>query len=499
MLIRRPLEVFMFANVLIVLIVAFLFLAAFILVRTIQYGRASEPVEGSALITLDGEVVAEHLAAAIRYRTVSEMDREKMDYQPFLDLRSELESLYPRVHTTLRVETVNRYSLFYTWKGKNEALEPILLAGHIDVVPVDPATRDDWRHPPFSGQIDDGYVWGRGALDTKCSVIAIFDAVETLIKSGYQPERTVLLAIGHDEEIGGLQGASQIAGRIQAYNTRLAAVIDEGGSIMTSGVVPGVRVPVALVGVAEKGYMSLQVLVEGQGGHSSMPPRHTAIGVLGRALARLEENPLPAHMRMVKLTYDNLAAYLSFGMRASYANLWMFGPLLRNRIESASRTRAMIHTTTAVTMISGGLKDNILPSKAAAVVNFRLMPGERIADVVTHARKVVGDDAVQFNIPEGVCWESPPISPVDSLAYRGLAQAIGQVFPEAAAAPYLVLGATDARYYTAVCDQVYRFSPCIMTEDEMKSVHGVNERIAIDNLARMVQFYIQIVKIWGVE
>jgi carboxypeptidase PM20D1 len=204
-------------------------------------------------------------------------------------------------------------------------------------------------------------------------------------------------------------------------------------------------------------------------------------------------------MRMVKLTYDQLAGYLSFWTRAQFANLWLFGAMVRNRIESSARTRAMIHTTTAVTMINGGLKDNILPSKAAAVVNFRLMPGERIADVITHARKMVGDDAVQFNIPEGVCWEAPPISPVDSNAYRGLVQAIGQVFPEVATAPYLVLGATDARYYTAVCDQVYRFSPCIMDAEEMKSVHGVNERIAIDNLARMVQFYIQMIKIWGVE
>jgi carboxypeptidase PM20D1 len=487
----------MLESILIVVLVAVLFLLAFVLVRTILFGHAPAIVEAVELEPVDGSVVAEHLAAAIRYRTISDGNREKIDNQPFLELRKELERMYPRVHSTLHLDTVNRYSLFYTWKGKNEALEPILLAGHMDVVPIDPATRDEWKYEPFGGQIAEGHVWGRGALDTKCTVITMFEAVEALIKSGYQPERTVLLAIGHDEEISGLQGASQMAGRIQAYNSRLAAVIDEGSFIFKPGVIPGVSLPVALVGVSEKGHLTLRMQVEGSGGHAAFPPQHSAIGVLAQAITKLENAPMKARDAMARQMFGELGPYLPFGLRAAFANMWLLGPIVRKQFENNGRTNAFIHTTTAVTLVNGGVKDNVLPSRAEAAVNFRLMPGDRIADVVAHARKVINNEAVQFNIPEGHCWEASPVSPTDSPAYMGLTQAIGQVFPEAITAPYLVLAATDSRYYTSVCDQVYRFGPVIAGDEEISTVHGVNERIPVEGLGRMVQFYAQLIKTWG--
>lgn len=487
----------MLENTLIVLLVLVLFLVAFILVRTILYGRAPEPVEPGALADIAGEVVAEHLSAVIRHRTVSGTEPDKVDYKPFVELRKSLEKIYPRVHATLRLDLVNRYSLLYTWKGKDESLAPILLASHIDVVPVDLTSRDEWKYPPFDGQVAEGYVWGRGTLDNKNTTIGILEAVETLIKNGYQPERTVLVAIGHDEEVSGRQGAAQIAGRIQAYNTQLAAVLDEGGAVFTSTIVPGLRLPLALVGTAEKGYMTLHLEAESAGGHAAFPPRHTAIGILAQAINRLEESPMKASTAMAELMFRNLGSFLPFGIRMIFANLWLFRPLLRRIMTRNPRTAAMLRTTSAVTMISGGIKDNVLPTRASAAVNFRLLPGDRIADVVQHVRKIVGEETVQLHIPEGGAWESPPVSPSDGMAFRGLSQAIQQVFPESLVAPYLVTGATDGRYYSAVCDQVYRFSPMLLSEDDLSSIHGRNERISVDMLARMVQFYIQLIKIWG--
>jgi carboxypeptidase PM20D1 len=489
----------MLATVLIVLLVLLLFVGAFILVRTILYGRPADIVEATALADISADVVAEHLAAAIRHRTISDADHEKVDYQTFIDLRKSLEKMYPRVHSTMRLDLVNRHSMLYTWKGKNERLPPILFASHSDVVPVDPSSREEWRYPPFEGRIADGFVWGRGTLDNKNTLIAMLEAAETLIKNGYQPDRTVLLAIGHDEEIGGQQGASQIAGRIQAYNTRLAAVLDEGGAVFTGNVVPGLDLPVALLGTSEKGYLTLHREVEGGGGHAAFPPNHTAIGLLARAITRLEQNPMRVRTAMMEVMFRYLGGFLPFGLRITFANQWLFGPLLRARMLKGARTAAMLRTTTAATLISGGVKDNVLPSRAGAAVNFRLMPGDRIADVVQHVRKVVGDEAVQIHIPENAAWEASPVSPMDSPAFTALAQIIQQVYPEAAVAPYLVQGATDGRYYTAVCDQVYRFSPMALDEEELASVHNKNERISIDGLARMVQFYIQLMKTWGAE
>jgi carboxypeptidase PM20D1 len=485
----------MLANYVVILLVIFLFLVAYILVRTILYGQTIEAVEPTELAQVDGDVVAGHLAAALRHQTVSQEDRSRIDYTPFLELRRELERLYPRTHAALKVETVNRHSLLYTWVGRDPTLPAVLLAGHLDVVPVDPASRDQWKYPPFEGRIADGCVWGRGALDTKNTVISAFEAVETLLKADYQPERTLLLGFGHDEEIGGLQGAAQIAGRLLASGTRLEALLDEGGAILSEGI-PGLRLPVGLIGVAEKGYLTLDLTVEGRGGHSSMPPQHTSIGVLARALNRLEANPLPAHLDMAAGMFRRLGAYLPFGQRAVFANLWLFQGALKKRLAADARTNALLRTTTAVTMMHGGVKDNLLPARAQALVNFRLMPGDRTADVELYVRKIIHDEAVQIHIPEGAAWEASPVSPFESPAAAKLLRVLGQVYPEAVAAPYLVAGATDSRHYSQVCDNIFRFGPYLMTAEELHTVHSSNERISISGLARMVQFYIQLVKVW---
>jgi carboxypeptidase PM20D1 len=247
----------------------------------------------------------------VRLQTISHAEKEHTDYRPFTRLHAALEKMYPRLHATLQREVVNQYSLLYTWPGREPGLDAVLLYGHLDVVPADPATLTEWTHPPFSGIIADGSMWGRGVLDMKGTVITLCEAVEGLIKVGYQPERTLYLAFGHDEEIGGLDGARAIAGLLETRGVRLAALCDEGGSIMQD-VIPGVQLPVALIGIAEKGYVTLELKVEGRPGHSSMPSSHTAIGVLSRAIARIEANPMPARLSMIKLMFDEIGVFMPF-------------------------------------------------------------------------------------------------------------------------------------------------------------------------------------------
>ncbi len=490
-----------FFSVLIVLLVVLLFFAALLIFRATIFGRLPAPVEpaedasNAPERTAEPMVVAEHLAAAIRVQTISEMDRTKNNQAAFDRLHVTLERMYPRLHATLKRERINGCSLLFTWTGRADELEPVAFLGHLDVVPVDPATREEWSHPPFDGTVADGFVWGRGALDIKCTVIGLMEAIEGLIKAGYQPERTLYLALGHDEEVGGWQGARCIVQELQNRGIHLAAVLDEGGAVM-DGSLPGVAVPVGLVGVAEKGHASFHLLVEGRPGHSSMPSPHTAIGILARAITRLEASPMPADLRMARMMFADLGAFLPFPLRLALANTWLFGGAIRKNLQKAATTNALVRTTMAATVIQGGIKDNLLPAQAWAVINCRLLPGNSSVMVQDYIRRMVNDEAVQISLPEESTWEASPVSPVDSPVYQNLSRTIRQVFPQAIVAPFLVAGATDSRYYTTLCDHVYRFSPYMMNAELLKTVHGINERISIENLASMVRFYSLLMKSW---
>lgn len=482
-------------TVLVVLVALLLFLAALLIFRTMMYGRVPEPVEpleASALPVVEGPVVAEHLASVLRVQTVSEEDRAQINLKAFERLHQTLERMYPRLHATLRREWINEYSLLYTWPGRNPELEPVALLAHQDVVPADAVA---WSHPPFEGVVADGWVWGRGALDLKGNLVAILEAVERLIKAGYRPDRTLYLAFGHDEEIGGQQGARQIVEELQRREVRLAAVLDEGG-LVAEGLVPGLDLPAALVGVTEKGYALVELKVEAQPGHASMPPRRTAIGVLARAITRVEDHPMPARMSMARLMFADLGVFTPFSMRMALANPWLFDGVVRRRLSADPTASAVIHTSLAVTRVQGGRLPNVLPGLAQALVACRLLPGDTSAAVLEHIRAAIHDDAVQVNLIEEYTWEASPVSPVDAPVYQSLSRTIRQIFPEAVVSPYVVLGATDSRYYAPICPNVYRFSPYLVDQGLLKTMHGVDERLQVDALARMVAFYYQLIQAW---
>ncbi len=482
--------------ILIGLLIIIVFLVATLLIRTAMFIRPTPVVESIELPEVDADLVAGHLAEVIRCETISHgLDKEGNPVE-FLKLHRVLEQQYPRVHATLQREVVNEYSLLYTWVGSNPELDPVLLAAHLDVVPADPNSLDQWEHGPYSGQIADGFVWGRGALDIKCQMIAALDAVEHLIKEGVQPERTVYLAFGHDEEIGGQNGAAQIAALLNERGVRLESVLDEGGAVI-SGVLPGLDGAAAMIGVAEKGHLTLKLRANGQPGHSSAPPPNTSIGIIARAVALLEAHPMPARLTYFQDTYRALGASVSPWLQMVFANLWLFGGIVRKRMEGGLQTNAGIRTTTAVTMIQGGFKDNVLPPLTEAAVNFRLLPGDTIAAVCERARKVIDDDRVEIEAFAKGAWEASPVSAIDSNGYLGLDRVARQVFEGAEACPYLVQGATDARYYNALSEQVFRFTPVVLTKEDLSRMHGLNERISVGAMGKMTQFFILLLQEWS--
>ena len=488
-------------SILIGLGVLALFLAAFIAMKTLFYSPRQKKVKPRVFVDVDGKSVAERLGLAVQFKTIAQPEHEKIDGSTFLGLHRMLQTLYPQVHAKLTREVVNDYSLLFTWEGKDPELKPIMLTGHMDVVPADEGEGSGWVHPPFSGEIVDGSVWGRGTQDDKHSVIGILEAVEYLLKEGYQPERTIYLGFGHDEEIGGQQGATKIAALLESRGVELGCLLDEGGSVLES-FLPGVDVPAAMIGISEKGYVSLKLTVEVDGGHSSMPAQETAIGILSLAIAKLELSPMPARLEIIEFMMSYLGSALPFTKRMFFANTWLFGGLLKKELVKSPIMNASIRTTTAPTIINAGNKDNVLPAKAEAVVNFRILPGDDLRSVYEMVLERIDDERVKVAPYSGETltdagWDPSPVADVESVYYLLLARLAREAVPGAMAAPYLVLGGTDARRYSNITRNAFRFAPVLMSKADLQSVHGINENLTFEECSRMVGFYIAFIKQFG--
>ena len=468
-------------------------LIAVLFLRTSWFVSQQAPVEPTTVVPVDASAAAERLAGALRIATVSPEEPSERSAEAFSALHSYLARSFPKVHATLRREVIGRDALLYTWPGTDSALQPIVLCGHLDVVPVEPGTETAWTHPPFGGQVADGYIWGRGALDYKQGVLGMLEATETLLAQGFQPRRTVLLAFGADEEVGGTEGAAQIVTLLQSRYGTAEFVLDEGG-IISEGSVPGVAAPVALIGIAEKGFASIELVAQGEGGHSSMPPRHTAVGVIARAITRLEDHPFPAELRSPAADlFDYVGPEMSLPMRLAFANRWLLDPFIERVLTRVPSTDAVLRTTTAATVFEGSPKDNVLPRRARAVVNFRIIPEDSVAGVLAHVRRIVDDPTVHVRVLDFVA-EPSPVSPTDSPNWGLLQRTIRQTFPDVVVAPYLTLGATDARYYAALTQDIYRFLPVRLTPEDLSRLHGTNERLSVVNYTEGVSFYMQLLK-----
>jgi carboxypeptidase PM20D1 len=439
------------------------------------------------------EGAADRLAGSLRIQTISSEDPAALDPRAFSALHHYLQTAFPRVHARLARETVGTHSLLYTWPGSDSSLKPILLIGHLDVVPVETGTEEKWQHDPFGGRIADGFIWGRGAIDNKSAVLGTLEAVEMLLAEDFRPVRTVYLAYGHDEEVGGAAGARQIAALLKARGIELEMVLDEGG-VIGDGILPGITDPVALVGIAEKGFVTIELSTRMAGGHSSLPPRQSAVGILSAAVARLEANPMAARLEgPTRQLFDRISPRFPALQRALFANLWLTTPLVLRSLEGSPTINAMVRTTTAPTIFQAGTKDNVLPSYARAVINFRILPGDTVASVVEHVMRTVGDSRVEIKTVGRFSAEPSAVSGTQSESFRTLERSIRSVVPNAIVAPYLVVVVTDARYYSGLSRHVFRFLPLRLTQRDLERMHGIDERIGIRDYEAAIRIYRQLV------
>lgn len=475
-------------------------IAAVVLFRTARYG--ADPVGGRVALpqapAISSERGAQNLAAAIRFRTITVApgDPRPGQEEPWIQLHQWLEETYPAAHAAMQKELVpDTLTLLYTWAGSDPTLKPILLMAHQDVVPVNIGTEGDWTGAPFEGEIIDGYIYGRGTIDDKGSLVALMEAAEALAGSGFQPRRTVYFMFGHDEEVSG-SGAETGIALLKARGIEPEMALDEGFMIVDPSPLTGK--PMGFIGIAEKGYLTLEIIATGAGGHSSTPPRDSAAVRLARAVVALDDNQMKADFSKPPVSdlFRSAANDMPFMQKMAFANLWLFEGMIDQQMSGIPAGNAMIRTTTAPTMLAGSAKENVLAQRASAMVNFRIHPNNTEEDILEHVRTVTaGIEGIEIEVgQQGIRGEgASPVSPTDNLAYAVLASVAEATSGGAPAAPGLVLGATDARYASAITPNVYRFAPAIMSPDDLTGFHGTNERLAVENMGRLATGYAQII------
>ena len=469
-------------------------LSSVVTVKTLTFTSRQIPVTDKVIYPLDTEQVLARVSEGIQIPTVS--NAGPIDYDQFTRFREFLEESYPIVHSTLERKIINDYSLVYIWKGSEPQKKPILLMAHYDVFNVVDANA--WKYPPFSGTIAEGYIWGRGILDDKASAIGLMEAMEYLIKSGFKPTRTIYVALGHDEEGGGHQGAKKEAEYFKSQGLQFETMIDEG-MIITKGVLPGLPEGqwIALIGTEEKGFLNLKLSAKALGGHSSMPPRQTSIGIVAEAVAKLENHPFPA--RWDKATIDLLdyvGPETALPYKVIFANRWLFGPVLLSQFAANPKSDAVLRTTIAPDVFNAGEQPASMPETATAIVNFRPMPGDTMQSVTDQVREIINDPRVSIEPvtgDEGV-WETPPISTSDTWSFQTLNKTIREVIPGTLVAPTLITGGTDGRYFAAedLALSWYRILPAKIATEDLAGMHGVNERMLESSYLDMVNTYIHL-------
>ncbi|MEL6862961.1 MAG: M20 family peptidase [Bacteroidota bacterium] len=461
--------------------------------NTFNYTSRQIEVAPVAKISID-DLAIQRLAEATRIPTVSFEDR--IDTAAFLAFNTFLDTQFVWVDSLLEHDLVNTYSHVYKWTGRKPGLKPILLMAHIDVVPVEEESQSAWTHPPYSGAIADEYIWGRGTLDDKVNMLGVLEAFESLLRQNYQPERSIYLACGHDEEVGGREGAMAIARWFRQQDIEFEYILDEGGVILEKAL-PGLEAPLALIGTCEKGFttLSLSVNLE-KGGHSSMPPSETAIGIISKAIAQLEANPFPEQMQgPIRQLFDHAGPETQYPYRMIFANLWLFEGLLAGQLSKATTTNAAIRTTIAPTLINAGFKSNVLPTSASATINLRIIPGETISSVIDYVKATIDDPRVQVQVAESERFMSEPsvVSGTSTFGFRVIQKTSQEIFPHAVVAPSLVIAATDSRHYEGLSDQIFRFFAVQLEREDLSRIHGLDERIGTEAYRNLIRFYHQLI------
>ncbi len=440
---------------------------------------------------IDGNKVADHLSDAIKFKTISKVRDEGVDWDEFEKFHKYLDETYPLVAKNTTKEIIDKASLLYLWKGKNPELEPMAMLAHQDVVPVSEGTEKDWKYDAFSGHNDGEFIWGRGALDMKNHLICVMEAVESLMAEGFQPDRDVYLCFGHNEETVSTiySGAGTIVKTLKERGVRLDSVLDEGSALIDLKLPGIINTRLAAVGTAEKGYVDMKITLHDKGGHTSAAPKHSGMWKLANAVRDLEKNQFKSHWLPF---LDELVH--AVGGRATYlgkiiiCNYIFFKPILKFILKTIPQGASMVRTITSVSMCEGSPAANVLPQRPSITVNFRPLPGDSLADVEKHVRKNIrykDIDIEYFNGKEATLFSS-----TSSRAFKAIESVENSIHPEGVAvAPYLVMGGTDAYRYGEICDNILRFAPFNVPLSLFFTTHATNERIPISSLAEAVVFF----------
>jgi carboxypeptidase PM20D1 len=471
------------------IVLAILFVLVTVLVIRTSLFRSKQNKNNSATAApVVKESSLKHFQRIVQFKTISYADTAQFDSSQFLGLQRYLDTAYPLVHENMVREVINNYTLMYHWKGRNDTARPIIFLAHLDVVPVESSSLEAWQVDPFSGTIKDGYVWGRGSFDNKVNMVSMLETAEKLLEQYFQPERSIYFVFGHDEEVHSPNGAGVVAKILAARNTRAHLVLDEGG-IVTKEKVPGVNFPVALVGTAEKGFLTLSLQVQKEGGHSSMPEQETAIDILSKSLVKLRNNPFEPRITIAQQDFiDYLGPELPFFKKMVFANTWLFEGLIMGQYVKTPIGNAVMRTTYVPTIISAGVKENIVPAVAKAIINLRLLPGDSAHLVLARIRDIVNDSRVTISIES--LTEPSEVTPADGEGYKRVETAVLKTFPNTVVTPFLLIGGTDSKKFTDISDHIIRFTPLI---DPIGN-HGINERVSIESFGLAMWYYEQLMR-----
>jgi carboxypeptidase PM20D1 len=478
----------MIRKILTFLALALTVLLAVLVINTIRFKSKQIALEARPAPELPTDALT-HFQQAITFRTISNSDSSLFDSTQFLGFHKFLEAAYPNVHSKLSREKVDGYSLLYKWEGSNNELNPIILMAHQDVVPIEEATKVMWTVDPFGGEVKDNFIWGRGTADDKINLISMLESTEKLLKENFQPDRTIYLAFGHDEELGG-GGARVLAALLKSRNVHADLVLDEG-TYITREKVPGITTPVALIGTSEKGFLSLELTVEINGGHSSFPEKETSIDVLSKALVNLRSKPFNASFSESTQGFlDHIGPEMPLMRKMVFANQWLFKSTIINIYQESPVGNALVRTTMVPTIIQAGMKDNVIPTVARAIVNLRLLPGDKAEDIVAEVKLSINDNRVRVGYKKGFYSEASGVTPEDSYAYRKIDSTIKRSFSPVITSPSLMIGGTDSRYFGEISSGIIKFSPVF----DPIGFHGIDERISLEGYRSAIWFYEQLIR-----
>lgn len=463
-------------------------LIAVILIRTLRFVPEKQSASVPEAIQVDGDKATRDLAEMIKCKTISHRNSDEDDESEFLKFEKLLPELFPKVFATCSFEKVGNRGILIRWQGKSPDA-PSVFMSHYDVVSVEAA---DWQKPAFDGILEDGFLWGRGTLDTKGTLNGILQAAELLISEGFVPNNDVYFAFGGNEEVNG-DGSYGIVQLFKQRGITPGLVLDEGGAVCT-GVFPGVKKPIALIGTGEKGQLNIQYTVKGGGGHSSSPKANSPIIRLSRACLNVEKSSFKYTLSSpTAQLFDTAGRHSNFLYRMIFANQWIFGGVLGIYSKLAGgEFNAIVRTTTAFTQMSGSKGQNVIPAVATMVSNHRIIPGENVESVVAHVTKAVNDDKVEVSVINGI--NPSVISRTDCEAYERVRSTVAETWQDTIVTPYLMVAGSDSRHWGEISDKVYRFSAMALSKEERGMIHGNDERIPVETIVRTVEFFARIMK-----